>query len=177
MNYKLLLKHYEDHGRKYSRAERMWFADQPSFESAIRTAARAIDSRGKRYRHQTRIRREAINRAMPALLRSQRRLAACKTFDELLDTVTKSLRGIKWLGALYYYDAATRLGAYLRIMPDTIHLHAGAREGAKALKLNYRLPFLKVKDVPRPLRVLKPHQIEDFLCIYKDKVIRQVCGR
>jgi hypothetical protein len=38
MNYDLLLGHYYDHGGKFSRAERMWFAGQPTLAMAVRVA-------------------------------------------------------------------------------------------------------------------------------------------
>src|SRR5438093_9143148 len=150
MNYALLLQHYDNHGRKYARAERLWFATQPSLEAAIDAAARAIDSRGKRYRHQSRIRRSAIAKAKPALLGAKPQIAGCKAFHELFGTVVSALDGIEWLGELYYYDTALRLGFHLGITPTKVYLHAGARDGARSLGLNHRSGFVEVSSVPEP---------------------------
>jgi hypothetical protein len=176
MNYTLLLRHFEQNGRKYARAEQLWFAGQPSLEAAIDTAARAVNECGKRYRHQTRIRRTAIAQAKPALLKVKEQIQACDTFDHLHDTVISALNGIEGLSELYYYDTAVRIGFYRDITPRKVYLHTGARDGARALGLDYSAPFLEVSAVPKALRRLPPHEIEDFFCIYKDKVIRRICG-
>ena len=65
------------------------------------------------------------------------------------------------------YDTVLRIGAKLDLFPDRVYLHCGTREGARALGLKWRDPWLKVDELPRELRRLKPHEIEDFLCIYK----------
>ena len=41
---------------------------------------------------------------------------------------------VKGFGELSIYDTAVRIGAHLRIEPDKVYLHAGAREGIKALE-------------------------------------------
>ena len=177
MDYGLLLQHYGDYGRKFTRAERLWFAQQPSLDQAIDAAARAVDSRGKRYRHQSRIRLTAIAQAKVALLQAKQQIAACTNFDELFNAVGSALRGIEWLGELYYYDTALRLGFYRGITPTKVYLHAGARDGARALGLDHKAAFIAIGSVPKQLRHLKPYEIEDFFCIYKDKVIRSICAR
>ena len=145
-------------------------------DCAIDAAARAVDSRGKRYRHQSRIRRTAIAQAKPVLLKAKQHIEACKTFDDLFDTIVSALEGIEWLGELYYYDTALRLGFYRHITPTKVYLHAGARNGARALGLDHRVPFVEISSVPKQLRHFQPHEIEDFFCIYKGKVIRSICG-
>jgi hypothetical protein len=68
---------------------------------------------------------------------------------------------------LYIYDAAVRLGYYFKLAPEYVYLHRGTREGAKALGLDYHGKCLEKEQVPTPVRVLSPAQIESFLCIYK----------
>ena len=177
MNYPLLIRHYRENGKKYADAERKWFAGQPSLDDAIEVAASATDGRGKRYSHQRRIPRAAITKAKPALLKERQKIQDSKTFEHLLDTVSFTLKNVDGLGELYYYDTALRLAFYLHIEPTRVHLHAGARDGARALGLDYQAPCLSINSVPRILRQLPPHEIEDFFCIYKDKMIRSLCGK
>ena len=111
-----------------------------------------------------------------ALLEAEPQIAGCSNFDELFSTVVSALRDIEGLGELYYYDTALRLGFYRGITPTKVYLHAGARDGARALGLDHRAGFVDMGSVPKQLRHLKPHEIEDFFCIYKDKVIKSICG-
>lgn len=145
-----------------------WFQKQPSLRAAIETAARAVDARGRRFSHQYRIRREAIREATTALLAIERQLARAKSFDALFDSIDEHLRGIAGIGALYRYDTAFRIGAYLRLFPLRVYLHAGTRRGARALGLDYKKDALEISEVPRALRHRKAYEVEDILCIYKD---------
>jgi hypothetical protein len=36
--------------------------------------------------------------------------------------------------------------------------------------LNYRQAFLRPEELPVPLKRLAPYQIEDFLCIYRERL-------
>jgi hypothetical protein len=87
--------------RPRAQSELDWFAHQPSLHAAIRTAALAVNSRGKRYFHQRRLTKLALERALSLGLRA----------------------------------AAT----------------------------------LDMSELPREFRALKPHEIEDALCIFKYK--------
>ncbi|PYX57969.1 MAG: hypothetical protein DMG76_10395 [Acidobacteria bacterium] len=44
------------------------------------------------------------------------------------------------------------------------------REGARALGLDARADALYMADLPRKFHALKPHEIEDVLCIFKDEL-------
>jgi hypothetical protein len=82
-----------------------------------------------------------------------------------VDAAVRSVRGI---GELYAYDTALRLGAHLRLLPRHVYLHAGTRRGARALGLDHRAKSLATTSLPAALRRLRPHEIEDVLCIYED---------
>lgn len=146
-----------------------WFQKQPSLRAAINTAARAVDARGRRFSHQYRIRRVAIGEATAALLAIEKQLARAKSFDALFEIVSKQLQDIAGIGALYRYDTAFRIGAYRRIFPSRVYLHAGTRAGARALGLDYRKDALEMGEIPAALRARKPHEVEDILCIYKNR--------
>jgi len=146
-----------------------WFQGQPSLRAAIDLAARCRDAKGRRFRHQSRIRRVAIRESEIALLVAEQELAATKSFDEVFAIVREQLQGIAGIGELYRYDAAFRIGSYLRLMPSRVYLHAGTRVGARALGLDYRNDSLDMSELPAPLRQRQPHEVEDILCIYKDR--------
>ncbi|HQM80509.1 MAG TPA: hypothetical protein PLX02_02700 [Syntrophorhabdaceae bacterium] len=82
---------------------------------------------------------------------------------------------IPGIGELAVYDTALRIGAFLRIEPSKVFLHAGTRTGARALGLETSAEFLEVSSVPSEFQVLKPSEIEDVLCIYKHRFY--VAGR
>ena len=45
--------------------------------------------------------------------------------------------------------------------------HAGTREGAPALGLGRGRAYLEKRELPAPLQVLTPAEIEILLCLYK----------
>ncbi|MEO0269567.1 MAG: hypothetical protein ABIN73_07505 [candidate division WOR-3 bacterium] len=54
--------------------------------------------------------------------------------------------------------------------PDKVYLHAGTKEGAKNLGLNTKgKKALQINELPKELKDLSPIEIEDILCIYRDK--------
>ena len=70
------------------------------------------------------------------------------------------------------YDVAIRIGSYLGLHPELVYLHAGTRKGLKNLmKGKVKDNFIKKEDLPEPFKSsdLTCHEIEDILCIYKDK--------
>jgi hypothetical protein len=50
----------------------------------------------------------------------------------------------------------------LNLFPDKVYLHAGTRLGARALGLR-TAATLKMSELPKEFRALKPHEIEDVL--------------
>ncbi len=169
MELKKLSRHYTINHRPRSRDELEWFRNQSSVEDTIRLAALAVDACGKRLSHQRRITKENLERARTILLSATNDLKQCKTFDELLNLVESDLHGIRGLGELYAYDTALRIGAKLGLLPEKVYLHRGTRKGAKALELDWKARALEVTAIPDELQELEPREIEDFLCVYKDK--------
>ena len=68
------------------------------------------------------------------------------------------------------YDTALRIGAKLGLEPEVVYLHRGTRSGMKALGLDVGRPFIEVDELPQALRSLRPHEIEDCVCIYKSEL-------
>jgi hypothetical protein len=67
---------------------------------------------GKRYRHQRRIKRNAITQPGKQLIALRDRLPQCSSFRELRSLMRDNLILIHGIGALYVYDTAVRIGAY-----------------------------------------------------------------
>ena len=67
------------------------------------------------------------------------------------------------------YDLSLRIGAYKKVRPTCVYIHRGAMRGAQYLLNATRLPaHIRVGDLPAEFATLKPHEIEDCLCIYED---------
>jgi len=145
------------------------FVSQPSLRAAIRNAALAVNSRGKRYSHQRRLAKVALERALDALSKHARAIQKAHDFDDLFHLIDTALEPIPGLGELYVYDTTLRIGAKLNLFPDKVYLHAGTRLGARALGL-CTAATLKMSELPKEFRALKPHEIEDVLCIFKDEL-------
>lgn len=165
---RVILRTYATQIRPRLEKELDWFRRQPALREAIRLAALAVNSRGKRYAHQRRLRREVLERARDVLLRNEKAIAGCVDFDELYALLDRVLCPIKGLGELYVYDTALRIGARLGHLPQRVYLHAGTRLGARALGLDISAGTLETSQLPAWLHVLPAHEVEDVLCIFKD---------
>jgi hypothetical protein len=97
---------------------------------------------------------------------------ACSSFHELLQMVDDAIRSIRGIGELAVYDTAHRIGAYLRLEPPKVYLHAGTRIGARALGLGKGTNKLEIDELPAAFHRLTAGEIEDCLCIYKDDLKR-----
>jgi hypothetical protein len=160
-----IVQAYVANHRPRAQAEADFYAALPSLREAVRRAARAERPDGKRHDHQTRIRRSALRRAERRLERLD--LAGVKTFAELHALLSETIETLPGIGELMVYDTSLRIGARRGIEPVFVYLHAGTRRGARELGLRWSAPYLRVSEVPKPLRRLRPREIEDVLCIYK----------
>ena len=95
------------------------------------------------------------------------RLSAFADLYELVDSLTGNIRG---LGDLYVYDTALRIGARLRLEPEAVYVHAGTKRGANRLGLPAQHSTLPMQSLPSQLANLKPMEVEDLLCIYKQNL-------
>ena len=131
---------------------------------------RAVDSRlasGKMFSENSCIAAKAKQELAAHLLQVQDRFKQCKTFEDVYDVV--SARQISGIGLLMKYCVTSRVAAYLGIHPkDYLYLHAGPAKGWKALtgkRADYRMP---VASLPKALRRLSAHRIEDLFCEYRE---------
>jgi hypothetical protein len=148
-------------GERYLR----FYAIQRSLEDAVTKAAMAELPNGQRFIHQHRIPAAVLGQARDALLKLDYR--SLTSFAELHELVAKTLHPIHGVGLLTIYDTAHRLGAYFKLSPEHVYLHAGVRVGAKALGLQDWKDKLTMNVFPQAFQRLRPEQAEDCLCIYK----------
>lgn len=158
--------------RKYTlRRHLKDYRDCKTFDSAMKSAVFGEDLMSdppKRHGHQRRIQNASMQEAFDRLRDQKRKIKASRSFSEVFAIVEQCCRPIPGLGELYIYDASLRISAHLGFLPELVYLHAGARTGAKLLGVDVRKSVKSHKEFPRPLWKLKPHEIEDFLCSYKD---------
>jgi hypothetical protein len=164
-----IVKDYVLRHRHKTIRELRYFRSLPSLEAAISDAglARRLDGgRYKRDSHQRRIPGPVLEIATKRLRRAS--LGDARSFADLIERVARAVRPVHGVGELYIYDTAFRLGGHLRLLPRQVYLHAGTRLGAQVLGLDPRSASVPLNQLPPALRRLRPHEIEDVLCIYKD---------
>jgi len=162
-----LVRHYIKNCQPHLKSELEYFERMPSPSAALEKAARAINEKGKRFNHQRRLTSKSLEESKDRLFKGMTQWKECKNFAELHDLLETVLYDVHGIGELYCYETSLRLGAYLGLYPEFVYLHRGTRDGAKALGIDWRSKTLDPQIVPNPIRELKPHEIEDFLCIYK----------
>ena len=174
-----LLRSIVDHyiaARRASACEEMdRFRLAESLPCAVAMATACMNERGKRHSHQQRIPGASLrvmHRKVSAL-----DLLRAKSFDELHEAILNATASIHMIGPLTVYDVATRIGAYLKLAPKHVYLHAGTRDGAKALGLGARSSRIEHSDLPPEFGRLTPAECEDVLCIYKNRIAQAERGR
>lgn len=161
------------------------YRELSDLNAAIDSAALAEDLVGKSYRkdkdgrikrhgHQRRIKRVVLENAKQILTTRSNieKLKVCKSFEAIIGLVFKNCSHISGIGALYIYDTSLRIGAFSKKLPKHVHLQAGAFSGARALGLDVKNCSLPVTDFPKALQQMASHEIEDFICIFKDQLAK-----
>lgn len=176
MRLEAIIRSYKLKNRPNKQKEINWFCQQTSLETAISLATEAKDENDKQYSHQWRIPKVAISKANKLLLKKHNALQKCKSFHELWLLIRENLMPIHGINELYIYDTALRIGAYLNIFPDKVYIQRGSLEGAKAFGfITKKKEWLNLDELPKVLRDLPAHEIEDLLCIYKNKKLPRSC--
>ena len=121
--------------------------------------------------HQYRTRKVTKDRLAHALEDQRLQITPSMTFEELYAEVGKVLGHMT---NLLHYDITLRIGAVNGILPkDNVYLHAGALEGANALKRCYpqlkvdtpRVKLSDIVDVIPELQGFTAYDVEHFLCV------------
>jgi hypothetical protein len=174
MSIESIVQDYIDHHRARAEREFAFFSRCGSFRRVIEFAALSMLPSRKRHPHQRRIAQTALAEAECSLQAVSDELQSSGSFEELHAIVEREIGGIRGIGPLTVYDVAHRLGANLNMIPEKVYLHAGTSAGAKSLGLDHRKLVLDPEELPRPFKYLRPYEVEDCLCIYKDELER--CG-
>jgi hypothetical protein len=148
-----------------------FYRSQPTIADAIRAATCTLGPEDKIEDHQRRNGRATLKRAATALLKRIKQIEKCQSFAELLACVEEATEGIERFGELAAYDTSFRIGLKLKLTPKAVYLHTGTRDGCRALGLKGNRKYVEISELPKELRLLKPHEAEDFLCIYKDEFV------
>ena len=127
--------------------------------------------------HQYRTRKVTKVRLAKALEVLRLQINSSMTFEKLYEEMGKVLGSMT---DLLHYDVTLRLGAIYGIFPkDFVYLHAGALDGAKALKqhlypqLNVNAPRVKLSDIVDVISELQgftAYDVEHFLCVNHEKL-------
>jgi len=165
-NLQEMVREYIAYKRPDKKQERDYFRGL-SLEEAIETAALAKNSEGKRSGHHRRRTPAQLAQGKAKLIALFSQIRSCKSFDQLHKLVCKATDPVKGLGELYAYDTAQIIGVRLGLQPKKVYLHAGTRKGAQALGFSGGLPHVEPSQLPTELQLLKPCEMEDFLCIYE----------
>jgi hypothetical protein len=148
-----------------------------SLREAIEYAALAKLPDGKRHPHQYRLKRAVLAKAERRLQACAARLRRCGSFAKLYELVKEEIGGIRGIGPLTVYDVANGIGAQLGLGPELVYLHAGTAVGAKALGLDHRRESIHPSELPAEFQRLRPGEMEDCLCLYKDELLAKPKGR
>jgi hypothetical protein len=147
---------------------------------AVQRAVEARDENGKHHNHQSKVdigARRLFGRRIMNRFRAGR--LPVDDFDEMYAKMDK----IKpyGIGPVTVYDTAIRIAAYLDIEPTSVYMHAGVRQGMRALADawfrvheqhlfpgSYHLDKIPVREFPSPLHSMRADDVEDILCTYRE---------
>jgi hypothetical protein len=138
-----------------------------TLDVAIQNAVRYSPLNGRKHKHH-RAPTKSLREFESRLLNIQKELRTAKNFAKLLSLIEQEAMTIQRIGELTSYDAAHRIGIFLKLAPTLVYLHTGTAEGARAL--GYTGKTIDPKDLPTALSGLTPAEVEDFLCIYKEQL-------
>ncbi len=168
---RVIVEDYIKTCRPITRAELSHFC-RYTFRQAIEAAALSKLPDGKRHAHQCRIPARVLSCWREGLLKQANQLSKCKTFPAIFELVEAVGARVWGIGALTIYDTAQRIAVNKGIEPEKVYLHAGTKEGARALGLSVGKGFLVRRELPKEFSRLRLYEIEDCLCIYKDHLGR-----
>ena len=147
---------------------------QSDLSSAISVATLSVNHLSKKHNHQKRLQKTNLESFKKKLLIRQKDIQNVADFDKLLQIMVDCK--VKGIGDVACYDVAIRIGNRLGKHPKLVYLHAGTRKGLEnLLGRKVKCSYIKKSDLPQPFRnsSLTCHEIEDILCIYKDRLIKK----
>jgi len=168
INLKEIVNAYKKHVEK-SYKNYLDFYKGGSIEKAIQKATNSILADNKMSHHQRRIGKTLLEKWKLKLISKKQEIKVCDSFIELYDLIKEYSQGnqIERIGQLCVYDTSLRLSSFLELEVDKVHLQCGALRGAKNLGLKVKQGILI--DVPIVFSSLSCPDIENLLCVFKDK--------
>jgi hypothetical protein len=154
-------------GDSYELEDRWWGDQTLTWEEAIARAWHSRLSHEKMHGHQCRVANK-LSEGLEVALADGKQPEDLKDFQSLYDWVKLVVGRVKGLGSTTAYDVARRLGAWLRLEPSVIYLHAGTAAGARKFGIEGEVALLSV--FPKEIQSLGATHAENFLCIYKDRL-------
>lgn len=167
MTLEMYVKEYIKNNKKSLNNYLEKYSSLNNIEEAIKYGATARLSNENKHSHQRRLKVEILEQVRDKLLEEVEKIKKCTSFEELIEIVEECKES--GFGELAIYDTALRIGSNINIYPEKVYLHAGTKKGAKELGLKISNKVIEFSDLPEELKGLKPYEVEDFLCIYKDK--------
>ncbi len=165
-----IVSDYRERFKKLEVNELAGVRSYADFSIMLSNVAFARRPDGRRYRHQNRLENTALTLAASRLLKAEKELSVQTNFDNLLNRIESLVKSVHGIGELYVYDTALRISAFLDCPPEHVYIHNGTRDGARALGYAASCRFVKKQDFPSEFHSLEAHEIEDVLCIFKDKL-------
>ncbi|NNC17952.1 hypothetical protein HRD49_02725 [Corallococcus exiguus] len=176
-SYEEIVEDYQWGPRLKSMGELEYFAKLPSLEEAIEVVADARKENGALFNHQRHLEQSTVDEVRRVLIANQEAIRQVPNFDELFALLERLLTPIRGAKEMYIYDAALRLGSYLKKMPERVYLHMGTRIGAAALGIAVaERAWIAVEELPSAFGTLNAYEIEDALCLYKEE-LKRITGR
>jgi hypothetical protein len=153
--------------RKYRDTVVDYCMKSSSFEEAVTRACRCRNELGKKHNHQSKVRDPVLEQwTEKIIIHVVPKRDKIANFDQLFDILRLTM--IWGIGPVTHYDVATRIGAYLKLEPEQLYLHAGVLSGWKLLHGNGKWPErIPRSSWPEALRMLPADQVEDLLCAYR----------
>lgn len=173
----------------------------PTLKIAVSRAVLSRDADGKHHNHQSKVdinarielgrmiwkrRKEWLNWIHVARENPTDDWMGLGPFDAFHDWINENKP--YGIGPVTVYDVAVRISAFLDIKPTTVYMHAGVRQGMKALEEalertepmespheaavliqgSHRLPRVPMYLFPAPLCDMLADDVEDILCTYRE---------
>ena len=150
--------------------EAQWWGDRTlSWDEAVARAWKSLRNNGKMHPHQCNVGAKKLAKGLEVSLTDAKQPKDFTDFHGVYDWVKSVVEPIKGLGATTAYDVALRLGMWLKLEPILVYLHAGAADGAKKFGVTGESVSLSV--FPQAIQSLGATHAENFLCIYKDRIV------
>lgn len=159
-----------------------WCKKAPTFNVCVDRAVEARDEGGKHHNHQSKV-KIADRRKFGTRIKKRRRdfKAIMREREESWHTRFDMVHDLfddikpKGIGPVTVYDVAVRVCARYGIEPMSVYLHAGVRQGFKALVASdpswdgvHGLDRVPLYMFPPPLCDIPADEVEDILCTYRE---------